>query len=74
MAQKLVGVAKDIREIVPTGIGPKSFGTVEKQAPGSQVTIGSEAYRREIAVLLILWPIVLALPSSIAKMRDSLRS
>ena len=47
---------------------------VEKQAPGPQVTIGSEAHRREIAVLPILWAIVFALPSSIAKMRDSLRS
>ena len=74
MAQKLVGVAKDIRGIVPTEIGPKSFATVEKQAPGPQATIGSEAHRREIAVLSILWATVFALPSSIAKMRDSLRS
>ena len=36
---------------MPTEIGPKSFGTVEKQVPGPQVSIGSEAHRREIAVL-----------------------
>ena len=59
---------------MPTEIGPKSFGTVEKQPLGPRVTIGSEAHRREIAVLPILGAIVFALPLSIAKMRDSLLS